>query len=237
MDVEKLMDEHRKIEILTPDEVRKLFPLDWADVWVSYLFCLLNKLAACTGMRLGEIVGLRGECVFDSYIKVCGQFGRYGFTDTKTHKERNIPIPSLIRFELQKLIDINGQGYLFSENGGERPIERRRVLRSLYEAFEKIGISDDERRRRNITFHGWRHFFNTTLRLANIADSKVQSVTGHQTQSMTEKYTHYKTAELSEIRRVQEDLFVVDGAARRFDTVPARRDETVPVRQVEIIPA
>jgi integrase len=78
-------------------------------------------------------------------------------------------------------MDINGQGYLFSENGGERPIERRRVLRALYAAFEKIGINDDERKKRNITFHSWRHFFNTRLRMANIADSKVQSVTGYST--------------------------------------------------------
>jgi integrase len=159
-------------------------------------------------MRLGEIVGLRGEYVFDGYIKVCGQYGRYGFTDTKTHRERNIPISARIRRELQYLIDLNGTGYLFSENGGERPIERRRVLRALYTAFANIGIDDAGRRRRNITFHGWRHFFNTLLRLANIADSKVQSVTGHCTQQMTERYTHFNTAELSEIRQVQEDLFV-----------------------------
>jgi integrase len=197
-------------------------------VWGSYLFYLLNKLAACTGMRLGEIIGLRGERVFDGYIKVCGQFGRYGFTDTKTHKERNIPIPALIRFELQKLIELNGRGYLFSENGGERPIERRRVLRALYAAFERIGISDDERRRRGITFHSWRHFFNTTLRMANISDSKVQSVTGHSTQAMTEWYTHFNTAELSEVRQVQEDLFIANGAARRVATNPTWQNETVP---------
>jgi integrase len=112
--------------------VRGLFPSDWADVWGGFLFYLFNKLAACTGMRLGEVVGLRGEFVFDNYINVCGQWTRYGYGDTKTHKERNIPIPALIRFELQKLMDINGRGYLFSENGGERPIERRQVQEGLF---------------------------------------------------------------------------------------------------------
>jgi integrase len=73
MEVGKLMEEKKNVEIPTPDEVRGLFPTDWADVWGSYLFYLFNKLAACTGMRLGEIVGLRGECVFNGYIKVCGQ--------------------------------------------------------------------------------------------------------------------------------------------------------------------
>jgi predicted NUDIX family phosphoesterase len=87
-DVEKLMSVRKDVKILTPDEVRGLFPSDRADVWGSFLFYLFNKLAACTGMRIGEIVGLRGERVFDGYIKVCGQFNRYGFTDTNSHLQK-----------------------------------------------------------------------------------------------------------------------------------------------------
>jgi integrase len=210
--IQKLMAEPVKIEILTPDEVKQIFPADWADVWNNKMFYTLNKLAACTGMRLGEIVGLRGEYVFDGYIKVCGQYNRYGFTDTKTHKERNIPIPALIRADLQEYIGMNGAGYVFSENGGETPIERRRVNRAFYNALNGIGITGEERERRHITFHGWRHFFNTTLRMANIADSKVQSITGHATQAMTELYTHFNTAELTEVRDVQDGLFLVGNA-------------------------
>jgi integrase len=216
-EVEKLMEEKRNIEILTPDEVRKLFPADWGDVWDNYLLYLFNKLAACTGMRIGEILGLRGDCVFDSYIKVCGQYGRHGFGDTKTHKERDIPIPPFILSELQKLLDLNGVGYMFSENGGKSPIGRRRVLQTLYAAFENIGINCNERKRRNITFHSWRHFFNTTLRMANIADSKVQSVTGHSSQAMTERYTHFNNVEFTEVRQVQEDLFLPSDGVKNVE--------------------
>jgi integrase len=208
LEVDKLIEEKKHIEILTPPEIRKIFPAEWSDVWDNHICYLFNKLSACTGMRIGELEGLRGDCVFDDYIAVRGQHGRYGYTETKTHEERNIPIYARIRSELQKLIDINGSGYLFSENGGELPIARRRVTRALYAAFETIGINDSERKRRKITFHSWRHFFNTTLRLANVADSKVQSVTGHHSQSMTEKYTHFKTAEFTEVRQVQENLFI-----------------------------
>jgi integrase len=68
--------------------VKKLFPAQWETVWNSKLHYVLNKLAACTGMRHGELLGLRGEFVFETYIDVCAQYNRYGYGDVKTHKPR-----------------------------------------------------------------------------------------------------------------------------------------------------
>jgi integrase len=62
--------DEKEIEILTPDEVKKLFPADWEAVWDERLFYTLNKLAACTGMRHGELLGLRGEFIHDTYINI-----------------------------------------------------------------------------------------------------------------------------------------------------------------------
>ena len=60
--------------------------------------------------------------------------------------------------------------------------------------------------KRNLTFHAWRHFFNTLLRMNNIADSKVQKVTGHKTKKMMELYTHFDTKQFTEVRDVQTNL-------------------------------
>lgn len=205
----KLKDDTRKIEILKPDEVRRIFPADWRTVWDSYIPYLANKLAACTGLRFGEVMGLRGEFVHEDYIEVVGQFTRdVGYHDTKTHESRNVPISVVIQQDLAELKRINGNGFLFSANGGKSPLARNTVYRELYAAFERIGIGESERKRRNITFHGWRHFFNTTLRMANVADSKVMSVTGHKSHGMTEHYTHFDTAQFTEVRLVQESLLI-----------------------------
>jgi site-specific recombinase XerC len=56
--------------------------------------------------------------------------------------------------------------------------------------------------------HSWRHFFNTTLQMANVALSKVQSVTGHKSDRMTEWYTHFDAKEFAEVRGVQEALLL-----------------------------
>ena len=44
--------------------------------------------------------------------------------------------------------------------------------------------------------------------MANVALSKVQSVTGHKSDRMTEWYTHYDAKEFAEIRNVQETLLL-----------------------------
>jgi integrase len=168
-------------------------------------------------MRIGEILGLRGQDVFDDYIKVCGQYTRYGFRKPKGKESREIPITVLLRRELQELINRNGMGYLFSEDGGNKPIARSMVYREFYQALERIQISDTERRKRNLSFHGWRHFFNTTLRMANVADSKLQRITGHKSIKMTEHYTHFNAREFTEVREVQDNLLVEPKPTRERD--------------------
>jgi integrase len=165
-------------------------------------------------MRIGELLGLRGEFLFEGYINVCAQYNRYGYTDTKSHKERNIPIPKSIENDLLSLKLKNGDGYLFSENGGKNPLSRRRVSTALFSALEKTGIDGAERKRRNLTFHSWRHFFNTTLLMANVSDNKVMSLTGHGSEQMKKRYTHFDTTQFAEVVEVQNNL-LEDGSAEK----------------------
>jgi integrase len=221
----KTSDE-KEIRILTPDEVKKLFPAQWETVWNSRLHYVLNKLAACTGMRHGELLGLRGEFVFETYIDVCAQYNRYGYGDVKTHKPRNIPIPAGLRRDLETLMEDNGQGYLFSMNNGKSPVTRKQVYQAMYEALANIGIDEKQRKERNLSMHGWRHFFNTTLLMANVSDNKVMSLTGHTTEKMKKHYTHFDTTQFAEVVEVQEQLLIAGEAkkesSQKTKTKPGR---------------
>ena len=54
-------------------------------------------------MRIGEIIGLRGEYVSDDYIYVCGQYTEFGYGVTKNKENRYIPLlPEMIAL-LKKL--------------------------------------------------------------------------------------------------------------------------------------
>ena len=196
--VAKLKLDPHEVEILTPAEVRKIFPQDWREVWGDYETYLVNKVAACTGLRISEVLGLKGEFLFDGYLAVTAQFNNYGYVDTKTHKARNVPLPNILEKELAVLV--------FALPGKDKPIARKIVLQEYYNALEKIGIGKAEREKRHLNFHSWRHFFNTTLRMANVADSKVMAVTGHSSIQMTNHYTHFKNTEFTDVRKVQEDL-------------------------------
>ena len=101
----------------------------------------------------------------------------------------------------------NWDGYLFSFSNGETPCTGNRVTDALYAALSEIGITDADRRERNIVFHSWRKFLNTWLRSQNVSDAKIQAVTRHATQEMTEYYTGFKVEDFSEVARAQEVLF------------------------------
>jgi integrase len=194
--------------ILTMEEMGKLFPADWKSVWDNETIYKANRLASCTGMRIGELRGLQGRYVFDDYIHVCGQYThRHGYREkTKTKRNRDIPITADIRQELENLLKANGEGYVFSEDGGVSPISPERIYRAYDKALNNIGIDHKARLDRNLTFHAWRHFFNTALRMGNVTDAKVQSVTGHLTQKEIDHYTHFDTRQFTEIRAVQTKL-------------------------------
>jgi hypothetical protein len=49
--------------------------------------------------------------------------------------------------------------------------------------------------------------------MANVALSKVQSVTGHKSDRMTEWYTHFDSKDFAEVRGVQEALLLPETPA------------------------
>jgi integrase len=159
--VKKLKVEKKQIEILTPTEVKKFIMNAGADEaddgegLKRRLARMANILAACTGMRIGEVLGLKGEYVYEDYIKVAGQYGRDGYGPTKTKKERNIPLTVVMLNELRKLTAINGAGYVFSTDGGATPISRYVFNLVLAAELERIGIDAEEKKRRNLTPHAW----------------------------------------------------------------------------------
>jgi hypothetical protein len=65
--LERLLNDRRDLKIVTEDEFKDLFVTDWRNVWGNDLLrCTANKLAALTGMRMCEVLGLKGEFVYDN---------------------------------------------------------------------------------------------------------------------------------------------------------------------------
>jgi integrase len=213
--IKKLIPNNKEVQILNIEEVQKLFPRRWMEIWDCYEVYIFNKLAACTGMRLGEIAGLQSEHVHSDHIHVCVQYSKkYGIRPLKTKDSRNIPITDYLYSELMALAEMNNKGFIFSDSGGKYPITRNKIYRETGIAFDRIGINREERKRRCIVLHHWRHFLNTALLMANVNTLKVQKVTGHKTLSMTKHYAHFDSRDFIEVRDVQNSLLPAQGGSQ-----------------------
>jgi integrase len=205
--MEKLVNDRKEIKIITPEEFKKLFVKDWKRVWdndrISYT---ANKLAALTGMRSSEVLGVKGEYVFADHIYLCKQYDEYGYRDTKTKDKHNIPLPGDMIKDLGELKAMNGDGFVFSLDGGATPICRKTMYQDFHRALRNIGMSDGEISGRHLHLHAWRHFLNTELLKGGLTVPQTQAVTRHKSERMTEWYLHFNPDEFAQARKVQENL-------------------------------
>jgi integrase len=124
-------------------------------------------------------------------------------------------MPARVQAELARLVELNPWGnpdsYVFFSTMPDKPIEAKIITRELYRALRTIGISEGERVRRNLTFHSWRHLFNSILVNARVPSEKIRSVTGHVTPEMTAHYFKLSADGYEDIRAIQAGLFDDDG--------------------------
>jgi len=199
---------------LTVDEVRRLFAAEWPD----YRCYVANLLSAGTGLRLSEIMAVTLDDVDfqEGLVRVhrawdC-KLHRLNEA-TKSGRARLVPIGAPIQERLARLADMNlhraskgGAAFLFFDvNDPERPIADTRLMRSFYEAMREIGISEDERRRRALSFHSHRVFFTSFSINSRIPAETVRAVAGHLSgERMTQLY--YRPDEMRELREIQTQL-------------------------------
>jgi len=95
----------KPVEIMTIAEVKRMFePTNFDRVWGEELHYTLNLLAATTGMRIAEVLGLKGDRVSSDYVEVAQQFnGCNELTETKTHDSRYVTIPTTVARGLARL--------------------------------------------------------------------------------------------------------------------------------------
>ena len=194
--------------LLSLEEARALLDPGTIDtVWNrDLLHYTLSLVAASTGLRQGELLAIRVGDVHKGWIDVSHGYGRMsGEKETKTRRARISSIPSRATDYLRKISREDPAAYVFSRDGVS-PISYRTVSYNFNRALARIGISNEEREERFITFHSWRTFLNTILRSRGVPDALVRDQTGHATVKMTEKYTSFIDEHYRPIREITEEL-------------------------------
>lgn len=208
--IKKLKNDGREKGVLTPAKAQEIFDKKNIDaLWINKTYYMMNLTAASTGMRMGELQGLQAKHLIDGNILVEQQFnGAVGeITETKNHKSRTIPVSNELFELLNTLVTENPDGFVFSLCPKKsKPLTSQRVRNSLYVALSRVGISREEQRAQNITFHSWRHYFNTMMIRNNVPEQKIRMLTGHSSVAMTEHYTHMDHNDLHEIASIQNQI-------------------------------
>lgn len=199
-----LKSDSRTHGILTKEEADRLLdPRTVETVWKgSRLHYALNLVASKTGMRIGEVSALKKESLFPDHILVAHSWSdRYGLKDTKNHKSREVPISPELQSVLSEIAEGQTEGdFIFSSQGGRRPVYRKSISAYFEDALERIGIGRDEQKKRYITFHSWRHYVNTLLIKSGVPKTIVQSIIGHvNDDAMTEHYTHIQLEDTKQV--------------------------------------
>lgn len=183
-----------------PDEkeIKALYELEW-DSEVMYL---AFNLSAFSGLRPGEISGLQVRDIDSEkdLITIRHSWHRTGYLkSTKTNLIRKVPVAHNIILRLlvqaQRCPNANEDTFVFwSKANDYKPFLPQYYDDGFFDALHKIGVSEEERRERNIDFYSLRHFCATYL--ANLTDMRnVQAVLGHTTPAMTQHYANYMTDE------------------------------------------
>lgn len=215
----------REIKVLTPEQ-QKIFISDLVGHELEMLFLT----ALSTGLRLGEILGLKwsdidfntGTLTVNRSLQRVTEIDRNGNRESKVIEQlpktknsiRTIPIPKNI---LAKLKDYKVQqsknklqigqlytnnDYVFCDKLGYH-LDDKKPNRNLKSILTKLGIDP-------LKFHGLRHTYATRLFEANVPPKTVQVLMGHYDISITlDIYTHVMEDTKLEAVEKLNDLFVL----------------------------
>lgn len=177
--VARLRFQEREMEFWSKDEAVSF--LDWVTRVDPILYPAFG-LALNTGMRLGEIAGLRWDCVdierrLITVRRAWCQHENRVKEVTKTKSVRLIPINADL---LDILIALRGQDH----DGFVLPrCDFKNLHRRIRSLAKGAGVKP-------IRFHDLRHTFASMWMMAGQSMFELQKILGHQSIQMTERYSH-----------------------------------------------
>lgn len=173
----------------TPAEVQRM--IERADQTTSPHIAMLIRLAALTGLRRGELCGLRVEDLDWGVgtLTIRRQLRLDGEALPKGGKPRVVALGPVLIGQLQDYLarDREQLGrepgpWLLSKDGGETPLYPSRVSDAIKRLGEECGVK--------VHTHLLRHFHDTYLMAGGIDDVTIAKRSGHSTDIARRVYMH-----------------------------------------------
>ena len=194
-----IKDSTRPRGCYSSDQIKAIFSGDWEPLHVR----IMCRISAMTGMRLGEVQALTRQQIKDGFLEVNASWAKKeGRKTTKSGYGRVVPLDPETMGLLREILPPDEDDLLFTFNGRD-PISGNTVRRYLAQRMDDLGI---DWKTDNLTFHSFRHFFNTRLVAAGVDGEITRAVIGHESQDMTEHYLHLTADDMEGIRAVQRGI-------------------------------
>lgn len=195
--------------VLTKEELDRIVEYlekNKETVFSSYRLGIL--LAASTGMRLSEVRAINVsdfvKCDVKGYEKLLIRHSigyLSGVKGTKGKYDRSVLVEKNFADEIKH--NANKNGIVFPSSRDGRDYMSAPSMRiAFYDILDKIGIGEEERRKRNITFHSLRHSFSTLSRDYEISQEDRMLVLGHKSTKINDRYTHSTDEALSRVSKL-----------------------------------
>lgn len=195
-DLPRLVDTDAPIDelsFLDPAEVQRL--IDCASPGeYRELDRALYAMAAFTGLRQGELRGLRWEHVDfgQSVVHVLENVTRGRRSSPKGKRRRSVPLAATAAGALLELRTVSpwntSRDSVFACASTGKPMARTRLMERYREALTLAGLAP------GFSFHDLRHTFGTTMARAGVPVGTIQAWMGHADLQTTQIYMHYAPA-------------------------------------------
>ncbi len=184
-----------RIKFLDQPELEKLLALPYPDDAFGRIEPTLYLTAAMTGLRQGELLGLRWRDIdLDARkVRVVSPYVRGEFNDPKSEDSgRSVPLAgrvadSLADLREQSLYSADGD-LVFCHPESGKPLDRSKLVRRFKQAVLQAEV-------RSITFHELRHTFGTRVAGASVPLRTIQHWMGHADSKTTQIYAHYQPSD------------------------------------------
>jgi integrase len=176
--------------VLAPDEVRAVARADGSE-----LYAAVYITAAFTGLRMGELRGLRWVDVdfANRIVHVRRNVVRDAQGAPKSQRVRSVPMSDPVAVALDALsrrdCGTAAEDRVFTL-GHNEPIHQDTVRKRFYAALDRAGLGHLRGEQEPIVFHDLRHTFGT-LAVQTFPLSDVMAMMGHADISTTMIYVHH----------------------------------------------
>lgn len=184
-----------RIQFLDQRELEQLLGAASPDDAIGRIEPTLYLTAAMSGLRQGELLGLRWRDVDVAArkLRVVSPFVRGEFGDPKSSGSgRSVPMAERVAVALQELREqsyyAHDRDLVFCHPETGRPLDRSKLVRRFKQALERADVH-------RITFHELRHTFGTRMAGAGTPMRTLQHWMGHADSKTTQIYAHYQPSD------------------------------------------